>query len=510
MGGNKRKQKFQKPNKNKDYGNKLKLIVSGFTGTTTQLSSFFSSNGIHVNVKFISETGGNFQVNLKDKTTANNILGLNGILFNSQIVTISMVDNSAPSVNFNEMGMKLVDKYYSTNDQSINLDNIQMKVKDLGFNKQVDSIVITRILDGISTIKPAIQSIHFCNNSISSLLGFQKIIAVFPALKSLDFRNNCIKQLDQLDYIKDIPLEALSLNGNPIQNEPNYHFQIRTHFKNLQFLDLQNFTSMFRFPVTVNTYIPDLQIGYFANYSEFSSIESFIKNYFNLFDTDPLSLSSFYTMASVFSFTATKHLKEVSEMNRNHVSHFAQDQYASRLLCGSKIAPFFANKFKPCVHNLNDINFDCFSLTLPSGLQLVNVVVFGKAKYCDRGTSNFYRTFILTMDGKIINEQLFIFSGENPFVVGKQTKEAMAAIKQVSQMTQIDPNFTVPFLKRTNYDTQRALGYINMVVTLVQRLGITHAEAFFVCDKLQWEEGIIIEAVNKFGKNLYQGVKDLQ
>ena len=133
---------------------------------------------------------------------------------------------------------------------------LEGKLKELGFTDVITDINIGKILRAISDVKPTLRCINYNNNNLGSLRPFSQIEKVFPLLVGLRFENNSIKQVAQLDHIKDVPLEIINLNQNPIQQDPTYELfvALRVFFFRCIFSFSHGFVLSF-----IRTPVPPLQ-----------------------------------------------------------------------------------------------------------------------------------------------------------------------------------------------------------------------------------------------------------
>ncbi|EAL50738.2 mRNA export factor mex67, putative [Entamoeba histolytica HM-3:IMSS] len=517
--------------------NTTKLSVTGFTGTSQQLVNWLSRAGQNIKKNiFVNGNNGTFTVSVSLPNLVEQILRLNGDNYDNSIVSICEMQQQPQATSLQSVVKELISRCYTAGDFSINLDNLQQKLQALGYQRNFDNVALNKIFELIALSKPALKAVHYCNNNLTSLVSFKNLGRLFPSLMGLDLTNNSIRQIDQLDHIKDLPLEVLTLLNNPITQDPNYlliqivfyfslfystssavlkeyisHLfsQIRTYFKKIRLLDQKPLGTAFQFPISISNNLPSIEIGYFASFDIYSYANGFLTQYFELLDKNPGDLIRFYSPSSIFSLTLSDGVATfLSTSNRNHANQFAQNEYVSRLYIGPKIAPLFVNKFEHCTHKMNNIAFDVCQIQIPPLFPTVlNITAFGKCELNSR-EMNFYRTFILTPDNIIINEHLHLFKGDIPFVVVQQTKDAIDAINNVSNLTKLSVAEVLPFLKSTNYDSKMAVVRMTLVLK-VMGSNFTKEQAGFICEKLQWNEQYIGQGISQYGSELFNKLQQI-
>jgi len=78
-----------------------------------------------------------------------------------------------------------------------------------------------------------IEGLYLTNNQLQTLKG----IAQFKNLKSLSVANNFISSVDELEYLRSLPLVHLNLEKNPLTSHPSYKNSVISILPNLKTLD---------------------------------------------------------------------------------------------------------------------------------------------------------------------------------------------------------------------------------------------------------------------------------
>lgn len=82
--------------------------------------------------------------------------------------------------------------------------------------------------------------LELSNNNLTGI-DFEKLVSLYPKLYKIKLNNNNIKSMDELKKIKKLPLQKISIMGNPfIEKKENYKKDLFKMFPNLFAVDGKN------------------------------------------------------------------------------------------------------------------------------------------------------------------------------------------------------------------------------------------------------------------------------
>ncbi|KAL7713308.1 NTF2 domain-containing protein [Entamoeba marina] len=492
-----------------------KFLVTGFTGTLNQFKQFLKNIDSGFKNQKIYSVDDNFCVELKFKQLEQKITSLDGTSDQKgAILSVEEVGGRPNTSALETIIPDMINKYYISNTNMVNLSQLNVKLADCGYSKKFDDFLLTKILETISKTKPTLSGISLCDNGIASLSNLKNIHELFPSLTGLILDNNNIKSPNQLDYIKHIPLVVLSLTGNPIENvTPDeyqalmlfviftillfslitiiYHFsQIRKDFPKLKIYSGNPIGSLFKFPVNFKHALLPIQMGYFPVYPAFATVENWLVKLLQTSNDSWSKLQNNYIPSSVFSSTSSGTANSFAQFDRNHVNSLSQQEYVERLKIGQRIHVFFNTKFTKFEMNYENITFDVFPVQI-ANMQIINILCFGKCQFGNH-SFNFYRTLLINGDLQILNDHIHFFKADKPFVIMKQAKDNHKAVHDVIANNGLQNNgvedLVLGILKTTNYDVAFATDRLrNCIFPLVQSKSLQPDEAFAICQQCGWD-----------------------
>lgn len=165
----------------------------------------------------------------------------------------------------------------------------------------------------------AITSVSLANNDLTDLTAVTTLSQTLPKILNLDLSNNKFEKLDALQNWRRRfhRLQHLILTGNPLeQNQPNYHAEIVSWFKDLR--QLNGVQVRTEEEIANRGRIPDLPFPIRSPYfqDEGGIAEQFVRTFFAGFDSDRATLAShYYDDNSEFSYSVnTSSLRDPSNI----------------------------------------------------------------------------------------------------------------------------------------------------------------------------------------------------
>ncbi|KAK9703450.1 Nuclear transport factor 2 (NTF2) domain [Popillia japonica] len=183
------------------------------------------------------------------------------------------------------------------------------------------------------------KQLKLSNNDIESLQSVEALEGVKNPI-SIDLRNNNIKDIAEIQNLKNLHVSELWLDGNPIcdnYTEITYGKAMKEILTKLEKLDGIN--------VQLKGVLP-LRRNFLCNYTGFDLVDQFLEHYFTLYDAQNrtvleelyhrnalFSMTSMYIPAQSTSLTANLTNYKKLSRNLNHISDFSKS--AQGLFVGS-------------------------------------------------------------------------------------------------------------------------------------------------------------------------------
>ena len=298
----------------------------------------------------------------------------------------------------------------------------------------------------IAETSPALISLNFTGNSLSSLASFTRLQPSAPSLINLSLANNQLDKIEQLEHLSAYrdQLNELILTGNPLHpaasspSSPDpllYNHLVSSLFPNLKLLDAQPLTPLISFdlpPIISTSALPPILGSFFDSPKSAELVKGFVDKFFACLDsssTERQKLVSVYTDDAHFSLTLptsdtqTTLINPVySSLNRNslHLAKINPKQQATTSASLLKTGPvnivYALSQLPPSQHQIDGFVADV--LLVPSTSQLF-VTVRGTMLETDSSTLRaFHRVFLLSAPGadarskgwgvSVANDQLFL------------------------------------------------------------------------------------------------------
>ncbi|XP_012061924.1 PREDICTED: nuclear RNA export factor 1-like, partial [Atta cephalotes] len=170
-------------------------------------------------------------------------------------------------------------------------------------------VMMMTVLDIMVEYIPNLEALNLEGNKLQNIERLGTLTKKFLKLKILHMGDNKIRDIYQLDVIKDLQLNELKLSGNPVCNkyksrQNDYVRDVRRRFPRLLFLDDTELPRPIVFDI-VNANIPLSQKVFVAVDAKVQEIaKQFLLLYFTVFDSENRqSLLDAYDEHACFSMT---------------------------------------------------------------------------------------------------------------------------------------------------------------------------------------------------------------
>ncbi|OAD59082.1 Nuclear RNA export factor 1 [Eufriesea mexicana] len=283
-------------------------------------------------------------------------------------------------------------------------------------------VMLKVVLDIVSDYIPNLEALNLDGNKLQFVEKLNILNKKFTRLKILYIGNNKIKDMNQLDTLKDLKLEELKLAGNPIcikykSRQNDYISDVRKRFPKLLRLDGMELPKPILFDVVdEGNKVPPSRRMFVANAKAQEIASQFLQQYFLIFDSEnrqPL-LDAYvehacFSMSVSYAFNANKlngylmesrNLYRINDTNKRH----------KLLKQGRLPVVSFISEMPQTSHYLNTFTMDISLIT--AGMMLITVTgLFKELDKKEQPIRYFNRTFLIVPEGSgycIRNEQLHI------------------------------------------------------------------------------------------------------
>ncbi|KAL7717146.1 NTF2 domain-containing protein [Entamoeba marina] len=478
--------------------NRMAIEVSGFNRTFRTFKEWLQSIDDRLKGCKIKRKNDNYIVKVQNEGIIENLLKHNNDVFDGDILSIlfkgkiivNSNGNSYQNISIKSLAYELVNRYFDELDRSIDLSSLHEKLLLVEYKSKLDEFGISNLFKCISDIHPNIISINYAHNK-TNLKEFKGIHKYFPNLIKLSLENTYITNLFDLDLIKDIPLQHLTLTTNPIIVNPSLKEFIYALFPKLITLNGEQFYYSNMFNVSIPRTLPPISIGYFKDYNQYLQVKQFLQTYFETFNNNYSNENYYDQTLSTCSLTmVNKAVPHLSKLNRNlktllttlkstvDLAHIGRDKILN-----------FHKELEGIKQNTDNVTFDCTTLYI-DGKEVYNIVCFGECKYREK-VVHFYQTFIVTNELKIINNHLHFFKCDAPFVVMKKDKDTHDAITDVHKKNYLDCDSLLLMVKELKFDITCFYERIQIIRDVIQSFNDVH-QAYQYCRKFQWKKNLIL------------------
>lgn len=251
---------------------------------------------------------------------------------------------------------------------------------------------------------PSIQSLDLSHNYISTLSGLGELKKL-EGLKNLSLESNAISEFKEIDHLKGLKLNQLILHDNPLKSKneiKSYRDEIGMRIRDLKMLDGEEMSvPVINFGIpTRSLELPQSQPDYFDTEDTKKIAVSFLRKYFENFDSGRDALNSIYVQESFFSLSIssidkkTRDLNEYFRFNRN-LSFITDPDKRQKLIFHGRDDIIKQFKLLPQTkHEIQSFQVDSFLLQrLPVTILMIDV---NGSFVSQSKRRTFNRTFLLT------------------------------------------------------------------------------------------------------------------
>ncbi|XP_011151183.1 nuclear RNA export factor 1 isoform X2 [Harpegnathos saltator] len=306
--------------------------------------------------------------------------------------------------------------------------------------------MLMAVLDIVAEHIPTLEALNLEGNKMYIIQGLSVLSKKFPKLKILYIGDNKIREMNQLDVLKDLKLEELRLQENPVcvrykTRQTDYVSDVRKRFPKLLRLDGTELPRPIVFDMIDETAKTPSPQRIFASSEKAHEIASrFLQQYFMIFDSDNRQpLLNAYNEHACFSMTITNfHSKLLNGYlleNRN-LFRVNDTSRRVRLLKNGKLPLVsFLSEMPQTKHFLDTFTMD---ITLPTPtMMFVTLTGYFQEVTKEEPIRYFNRTFIIQPEGSgycICNEQLHISQ-----LTDTHSKQLKSQLSQGGQPTLLLP-----------------------------------------------------------------------
>ena len=384
------------------------------------------------------------------------------------------------------------------------------------------SPILKAVLDIVSEYIPDLEALNLDGNKLQTTQNLNILNRKFLKLKILYIGDNRIKDINQLDIIKDLKLEELKLAGNPICNkyksrQNDYISDVRKRFPKLLRLDGMDLPKPILFDVVdEGNKIPLSQRMFVANAKAQEVASQFLQQYFLIFDSENRQpLLDAYVEHACFSMTVSypphytnklngylmenRNLMENKNLMDNRNLYRTNDTNRKQKLLKHGRLPVvsFISEMPQTSHYLHTFTMDISLIT--DGIMLITVTgLFKELDKKEQPVRYFNRTFIIVPEGNgycIRNEQLHI------------SQPTDAQLKQLSSQPQTqmiqDPGSQTPSISGNEKSLTVQLSEDvkqQMTMTLSQQTNMNLEWSLKCLEEVSWNYDNALSAFQEFYK----------
>ncbi|XP_003707929.1 nuclear RNA export factor 1 isoform X2 [Megachile rotundata] len=284
-------------------------------------------------------------------------------------------------------------------------------------------IMLKVVLDLVSEYIPNLEALNLDGNKLQIIEKLNILTKKFSKLKILYIGDNKIKEMNQIDTIKDLKLEELKLAGNPVCNkyksrQNDYISDVRKRFPKLLRLDGMELPKPILFDVVdEGNKMPPSQRMFVGNAKAQEIASQFLQQYFVIFDSenrqpllDAYDEHACFSMTVSYTHNSNNKLNGYLLENRNLYRTNDTNKRHKLLKQGRLPVVSFISEMPQTSHYLNTFTMDISLVT--EGMMLITVTgLFKELDKKEQSIRYFNRTFIIVPEGTgycIRNEQLHI------------------------------------------------------------------------------------------------------
>ncbi|KAK2589192.1 hypothetical protein KPH14_002004 [Odynerus spinipes] len=369
-------------------------------------------------------------------------------------------------------------------------------------------VMLMTVLDIVSEHIPTLEALNLEGNKLYLIERLNVLHKKFSKLKILYIGDNKIKEINQLDVVKDLKLDELRLAGNPVCNkyktrQNDYISDVRKIFPKLLRLDGMELPRPILFDVVDDTTkVPQTQRIFAPDTKAQEVASQFLQQYFMIFDSNNRQpLLDAYDEHACFSLTTHAHNANKSSTylleNRNLFRINDTNKRQKLLKQGRLPVVSFISEMPRTRHYLNTFTMDINLIT--EGIMLITVTgLFKELNTKDEAVRYFNRTFIIVPKGNgycILNEQLHI---------SHPTETQQKFVLNNPPETQIAENSSTPKTSNSNIETTGSQlpedVKQQMTLTLSQQTNMNLEWSLKCLQEVQWNYENALSAFQEFFK----------
>ncbi|XP_014677623.1 PREDICTED: nuclear RNA export factor 1-like [Priapulus caudatus] len=334
-----------------------------------------------------------------------------------------MPQNLSPTIL--EQVKEVLNKRYNSELKTLNLTDFHndpdFKAKKLYLPLNRQNVILS-VIDLIGKTASEVVALDFTNNKLPNCDSISTLYTKTPKLKGLNLSKNYIRSEYDLDRIKDLNLQELILEGNPLcsqfKDKMSYVSAIRKRFPKVIKLDGLDLPPPIGFDVETHLELPKSKESFFVNDVVKTLVLRFIQEYFMVYDSnDRQQLLNAYHEQAFFSMFAVRkdnsrgpYLQEYLSESRNMIKVKGFER-RSKLLKRGRLA--VVSMLTTLPKTQHDPTSFCIDINHYSA-QLLSFTVTGVFKEGDKSSPpvrSFTRVFVVVPVGDglcIVNEQMCI------------------------------------------------------------------------------------------------------
>lgn len=368
------------------------------------------------------------------------------------------------------------------------------------------------VLDIVEEHIPTLEALNLEGNKLQNIDKLNVLNKKFPNLKILYISENRVKDIHQLDAIKDLKLEELKLIGNPVCNkyksrQNDYISDVRKRFPRLLRLDDTELPRPIVFDVVDEAAkIPPSQRMFIADTKAQEIASQFLQQYFTIFDSESRQpLLDAYDEHACFSMTITTSNNKLNGYlmeNRNLFRIYDTGRRQKLLKHGRLPVVSFISEMPRTRHFLDTFTMDIALVT--QAMMFITITgYFQELDNKEQPIRHFNRTFIIVPEGGgycIRNEQLHI--SQPPEAQLKQLNQQLNStpiLNNQSETPAILPQTSTepakPILTELSEDVKQ-----QMTLTLSQQTNMNLEWSLKCLQETQWNYDNALSAFQEFFK----------
>ncbi|XP_048511817.1 nuclear RNA export factor 1-like [Athalia rosae] len=366
--------------------------------------------------------------------------------------------------------------------------------------------VLLAVIDIVAEHLPNLEALNLEGNKFGVIDRLKDLPKKLPKLKTLYIGENRIRELSQLDVLKDLKLEVIRLTGNPVclkfkERQSEYFSEMRKKFPQLLRLDDIELPAPISFDVADSgSRLPPSQRTFIVNAEAQKIAGQFLQLYFAIFDSDNRQpLLDAYHEHACFSITVAyaqgaNRLDGFLRDNRNLFRVVDSDRRRKLLKQGRLPVVSYISELPKTRHDLNGFAMDLCLVT--ESMMLITVSgIFKELDEKKNPNRYFNRTFVIIPEGSgycIRNEQLHI---SHPTEAQQRVAFSEPAVSQMSQPSTSTSTAGSSTSGDVNDETKR-----EMTIALSQQTNMNLEWSLKCLEDVSWNFDNALKAFQEFFK----------